>query len=363
MRYGDVPASYEAITPQWLTAILCKDRPGAEVVSFSGGEADDGSSNRRRIFLTYNDAGKQAGLPASVFCKGATQLKNRIMLGFAGTALAEVNFFNWVRSRLDIEAPVAYYAAFDARNYAYIVVMKDLVDTVEFCDDRTELEWDRAVSLVTLLAKFHATFYESTDLGTGRLPYLSWPDFWNNMLAHAPGWEAACDRAFTQAKDVIPPRLFRRQAEIWPATIASVACHDRLPRTLLHSDTHLKNWYVTPQNRMGLADWQILSTGHWSRDFIYGIATALTIENRRAWLNQLLQLYLDKMAELGVPKISLEEALLYCRQQLFTALSFWTITLVPAPGMPPMQPERTALTFIERLTAAIDDLDAVDSFG
>jgi thiamine kinase-like enzyme len=359
---SDVPRTYDAITPQWLTAILCAGTPGAEVISHALGEVDNGSSNRRRIFVTYNAAGQAAGLPPSVFCKAAEKLENRAMLGFAGTSLGEANFFNKIRPRLKIEAPVTHHAAFDPESFAYIVMMHDLRDKAVFCDERTEIDYDKAVNLVTLLAEFHATFLQHEDLGTDRIPYKTWPDFWDNMLTHSKGWETACDTAFVTAKSVIPPRLFARQAEIWPATLASVERHRHLPHTLLHCDVHLKNWYITNDNRMGLADWQILTIGHWSRDLIYAIATTLSVENRRAWGTQLIQLYLDKMAQHGAPPTTLEEALLNCRQQLFSVLAFWTITLVPAPGMPAMQPERTTYRFIERIAAAIDDLDALDSF-
>ena len=69
------------------------------------------------------------------------------------------------------------------------------------------------------------------------------------------------------------------------------------------------------------------------------------------------------MAEHGVPAIDYDEALLCCRQQLLTALAFWTITLRPAQGMPDMQPERTTLEYLRRLTTAMDDLDSLDSFS
>ena len=71
---------------------------------------------------------------------------------------------------------------------------------------------------------------------------------------------------------------------------------------------------------------------------------------------------IDKMAELGVPKISIDDAMLNLRQQSLTALAFWTITLRPAPGMPPMQPESISYEFIKRLVALMDDHDALDAF-
>ena len=66
LTLNDVPGIYEAITAQWLTAVLCRDTPGAEVTSFSIGDRSDGSSNRARIYLTYNEAGQRVAIPARV---------------------------------------------------------------------------------------------------------------------------------------------------------------------------------------------------------------------------------------------------------------------------------------------------------
>lgn len=82
-RAEEVPPSYEAITPEWLTAVLCKGTPGAEVVSHALAFSSDGTSNRQRILLTYNEAGRAADLPPTIFCKGAMSLANRLLQGMA----------------------------------------------------------------------------------------------------------------------------------------------------------------------------------------------------------------------------------------------------------------------------------------
>src|SRR5688572_30018990 len=73
----DLPLRYEAITPEWLTSVLCGKAPGARVVSFRLGPADDGNSNRRRVFVEYNDDPASASLPRQVFCKATHGLANR----------------------------------------------------------------------------------------------------------------------------------------------------------------------------------------------------------------------------------------------------------------------------------------------
>ncbi|MET0545860.1 MAG: phosphotransferase [Caulobacterales bacterium] len=357
----DVPWNYSAITEEWLTAVLCAKVPGARVESFSFKVHEDGSTNRRSIFPVYNDVGAKAGLPTKIFSKALEGLSNRLMLGNAGTAKGEVDFFNLIRPGLTIEVPRTYYAGFDPETYAYIVLFEDIADRALFCDEHTEIDRACAQDMVTLLADFHAKFYNSPAIGTSTLPYRQWEPFWDQMISGLPGWDKTAIRAFERGRRIVPDRLYARKEEFWPATIASVKRHKFLPQTLQHCDVHLKNWYII-DGRMGLADWQIMSVGHWSRDFIYAVSTALTIENRRAWERDLLKLYLERMRKNGVDAGSFDDALLNCRQQLFSALAFWTVVLCPAENMPPMMPEPTALAFLERMLTAIDDLDSLDSF-
>ena len=182
-------------------------------------------------------------------------------------------------------------------------------------------------------------------------------------MAASSQFATCCDQAFGDCEDLMPGRLFARRAEVWEATSRSVARHRELPRTLIHCDVHLKNWYIADTGAMGLSDWQIATVGHWSRDLIYAISTALTVENRRAWEGDLVRLYVELMAERGAPREPLDTVWLCLRQQLMTALAFWTITLRPAPGMPDMQPLRTTREFLRRLLTAIDDHESLDSFS
>src|SRR5262245_63070918 len=64
---AEIPPSVDALTPEWLTAALCKGHPGAWVTSVSTGSGSDGSTSRRALRVDYNDVGQQAGLPTSVF--------------------------------------------------------------------------------------------------------------------------------------------------------------------------------------------------------------------------------------------------------------------------------------------------------
>jgi hypothetical protein len=356
-----LPVSFDDITAQWLTGTLCRDHPGAEVVDFRTEPVEQGTTNRVRLHIVYNAAGAKAGLPTRLFCKASHGLANRITLGLSGAGEAEVNFYNDVRPFVDIEAPRAAFASIDTDTFNSIVILEDLSGAVsEFCTQRTVVTRARVEDQLALLAKVHGAGYCDPRVRHHLGAFTTWVDYFNNTLGF--GLREGSEEGFRRADDLIPPRLHKRHAEVWPATVAAVELNHTLPPTLAHGDVHLKNWYITKTGRMGLSDWQCVSRGHWGRDFGYTIGTALTIEDRRAWERDLLGFYLDHLHAAGGPKVSFDEGWLHYRQQLMTALTWWTITYNPAPGMPDMQPIDTAREFVKRLAAAIDDVESLDSF-
>lgn len=357
----ELPLSFDEMTDEWLTAALCSRTAGAAVVGHRLGPPDTGTSNRRFIYVDYNEAGKAAGLPTALFAKATHDLLNRIVLGVAGGARGEINFYNAIRPHLSIEAPVSVYAKFDTETYNSIVLLEDLTGSVsEFCSQTTRMDFERVCSQLSLLASLHGACYRGGALTASLKQFPTWPEFFGSTLAM--GMKEGSSHGFLAAESVIPSRLFKRFEDVWPATLASVDLHNHLPMTLAHGDVHLKNWYVTNSGVMGLSDWQCCGRAHWSRDVAYAVSTALTVEDRRNWEEELIRFYLDHLHAAGGPLVSLQEGLRHYRQQLLSSLTWWTITLAPAPGMPDMQPKETTLEFIRRISAAIDDLEALNAF-
>lgn len=356
-----LPLSYAEITPEWLTAVLAGDVAGAKVIAHELGEEDEGTSSRRHIFLTWNPAGQAAGLPASVFSKSTMTLESRYLLGMNGGIAAEAVFYNSVLPTLDIRTPTPLFARYDPENFNSIIIMADLADQVTFGSHELDLTLEQARSQLRLLARLHARYIDSPELATTLREFNDWEDYFA-ITVEAAGFGPACARGFTMAREVIPARLYDRTEEVWPATLASVRNHGSLPRTLIHSDVHLKNWYIDADGEMGLNDWQCACRGNWGRDLAYAIATALTPENRRAWERDLVSYYTAELKAAGGPTVDFPTAWRLYRQNLFSALAWWTGTLGQPPEAPKMQPPETAMEFIRRMTAAIDDVDALDSF-
>ncbi|WP_127128918.1 phosphotransferase [Georgenia sp. SYP-B2076] len=356
---GEVPWSVEALTPAWLTDVLCVGVGGATVEDFSVGAADTGSTVRRSVAVRYNDVGRSAGLPEALFARASPGVLNRLSTWMGG--IPEVRFYREVRPALDVEAPVSRYSGADPASGRSFHLMEDLVvgKGATFLMPSAHVSRAEAEQVVDLLADLHGPHFGDARLWGegGWLPHYE--TFMQAMvrLGVRDGHEGARDLAV----DVIPPIVRERWGEIWAQTDKAVAAHASAPRTFLHSDVHLGNWYRTSQGRMGLADWGDICAGHWARDVAYAVATTLAAGDRREWELDLLRRYLDRLRDRFDVRISFDDAWQAYRLQLFTALLMWTPTLVHPPSMPDMQPQDMSLLMIERLTAAIADTGALDA--
>jgi hypothetical protein len=362
-QFDDVPCTPYAVTPEWLTAVLCGKVPGAVVTHVEVKPASAGTHERHQLKVSYNEEGRRAGLPVSIFTKSLPSIVTRMIGGFNGTARVEGSFFTQIRPQLEIEAPLCYHSAYDRRTFAAIHLLEDLVATksATFCNHKTYVTRAMADDMIDLLAALHGRFYGDPTLAERYRWLASYPR-WFTIGAAKMGTEYYTRKAFDAAAHVIPADVMARRDNVWPATMRALALHDSEPQGLIHSDVHIGNWYRTGAGQMGLCDWQCLSRGHWSRDFAYAVTASLTPDNRRSWERALLARYVERFAEKTGVKPDFDLSFLRYRQQIVHALAMWTITLCHSPLLPNMQPEDTTLTMIERMTTAMADLDALDSF-
>jgi len=361
--FDDVPCTPYAVTAEWLTAVLCNKTPGAIVTQVDVKPASAGTHERHQLKVSYNEEGRRAGLPVSIFTKSLPSIVTRMIGGFNGTARVEGSFFTQIRPELEIEAPLCYHSAYDRRTFAAIHLLEDLVATksATFCNHKTYVTRAMADDMIDLLASLHGRFYGDPTLAERYRWLASYPR-WFTIGAAKMGTEYYTRKAFDAAAHVIPAEVLARRDEVWPVTMRALALHDSEPQGLIHSDVHIGNWYRTDAGQMGLCDWQCLSCGHWTRDFAYAVTASLTPDNRRSWERELLARYIERFAEKTGITPDFDLSFQRYRQQIVHALAMWTITLCHSRLLPNMQPEDTTLTMIERMTTAMADLDALDSF-
>jgi len=360
---AEIPPSVEALTPEWLTAALCKGYPGAWVTEVSTSSGSDGSTTRRVLRIDYNDVGRAAGLPTSVFSKSTPKFTSRAVTVPAAALEYEALFYDRIRPGLDIDAPHGYYLAVDNRSGRSMFLMEDVAASrgVVFGDPTKHyIDRTRAEAIVSTLATLHGKLWESPrfagDLAAVK-DTVRWQIDVNDTIAFPKRTAIGFDRA-----EAVFPSVFRnRRNDIFAALMTSLELHGSAPTTLLHSDVHSRNWYLTPDGGMGLYDWQLLSRGSWAMDVAYALSSALTVEDRRAWERELITLYIDRLSAAGGPRLSADDAWLTYRQQPFHGLVFWLYTIGAGRMQPAMQPDEVSLANLERMTNMIVDLDSFDA--
>src|SRR6266849_8730499 len=204
----DVPCSPSAITVEWLTAVLCEKHPGAMVTQVEIKPASAGTHERHRLILTYNEAGRYAGLPGLIFTKSLPSIVTRMIGGFNGTARVEGNFYTQIRPQLEIEAPLCYHSAYDRRTFAAIHLLEDMVAAkgATFCNHKTYVSRAMADDMIDLLASLHSRFYGDPSLGERYRWLASYPR-WFTIGAQKMGTEYYTRKAFDAAAHVIPAEV------------------------------------------------------------------------------------------------------------------------------------------------------------
>jgi aminoglycoside phosphotransferase (APT) family kinase protein len=133
--------------------------------------------------------------------------------------------------------------------------------------------------------------------------------------------------------------------------------------TYLHGDLHIANTYVSREGRMGVADWHVGLKGSWAHDYAYLLATALDVEDRRAWEHDLLDFYLERLAAAGGQALPREKAWRAYRQATLYPYFAWVYTLGRSRLQPNFQPDEVSLTMLARISTTIDDLDSLGAVG
>ncbi|WP_197519440.1 phosphotransferase [Mycobacterium sp. E2327] len=188
------------------------------------------------------------------------------------------------------------------------------------------------------------------------------PYVWQQALNTRAGCDLGGITAFRWLTAEIPAELRSRKSEVRAALMHSLALNARQPKTLLHQDTHPRNWFQVPDGSVCLYDWQAIAKGNWALDVSYALSSVLDIEDRRNWERELLELYLDELGANGGSPPSHGEAWLAYRQQLVHGLIFWAYTSA-VNRFREVHPEDVTRAIVARTAQAMVDLETLDALG
>ena len=131
------------------------------------------------------------------------------------------------------------------------------------------------------------------------------------------------------------------------------------PQTVIHGDTHIGNLF-DDHGVTGFLDWGLVVVSTALRDVSYFLNMCLSVEDRRAYDADLIRHYLDVRSTLGGESISFDEAWKAHRLQA-AYLAPASCQIVTFPEDVTDRRKRFAAAFLERASAAIEDLESRDA--
>lgn len=359
-----VPRAFDEVTAEWLTLVLQRDHPGVEVRTATVDPHMGHKPNKARVHLTYNDRGKELGLPPTLVVKGTfngTTSRGPI-IDFAN--MAELVSYRDVVPKIDINSPRLIYQNWEAEpSESVVMLFEDMRERnpTYFPNGFATLSYGQAAALLKGMACFQAQTWNSpafeaggewgpgTPVGeTARLIRSLYFD----ILPRSEHWTTS----ILSPRGAAMPRILRdpdRMEAGWQRLLPML---DRHAKVMVHGDEHLGNLAVEPDGTPIFYD--MLARGEpWPLGIVRFLIPTLDILDRRAWEKSLLAGYLADLASFGADVPSFEEAWLAYRASAICTLMIWL------NNSSTWQPEATNTANAARAAAAVLDHDSFGLLG
>jgi hypothetical protein len=349
-----IPADWDDVTAEWMTAVLARRFPGIEVTGLDLVWRSDGSNRRARFALRHAaDVG-----PDVVFVKA--EGAHREVHARNGNLFNEPELFA-AGLPLAVDLPLPYHVVIDRPALDYIIVMEDVTgrggDPRDATRPMTVAQVERGVRD---LARLHSTYW---GLSPRSHPVLGWLQTWEPTEGWQAGLRPRIPVGLERSADVLPAEVAALPAgELLRLWVRAVLTYRTGALTLLHADAHIGNTYVLPDDRVGFLDWQVCRRGNWSQDLAYFVVGALTVEDRRAGEHRLLEAYADALEVPVDERPTRDEVWLRYRASHAYGLAIWLSTL----GTDGYQRREVSHALAERYAAAFADGEscaALDGLG
>ena len=336
------PELAEILQPHWLTAALGEEFPGIQVTKVTPGPVVSRVSTNAR-FRIECAAGLPPGLVPDLCLKSYFGPQAPLA---RQTGAAEAAFYRDLASRTGVRTLRAVFAGVDPGPRQGILITEDVIaQGATFLDATASYSPDQAAESLRQLARLHArTWGAPTARAAGWLK----PRLESHTISRGiPEISANFDSDLGQgvpAEVRDPGRLFSAYQELAAVTGATPVW------SVIHGDAHVGNLYLDGQGRPSLVDWQLVQRGPWYLDVGYHIASALTVEDRRAHEQDLVRHYLAELGGAGIEPPSEPAVRVGLQLGILHGFYLWGITQLVA------RPITGAL--LNRLGTAAADHDA-----
>ncbi len=298
---NEMPLQVDDLSVEWLQSAMAPHLGEAKLSAFEPqiigvGEGFMGQLARVKLVYEEEAEGADAG-PDSLIAKFASPMQEtRDMARDQNLYQREICFYRDIGDDIGVPIPQCYYSLMNDETYQFVLLLEDLApgepsDQVEGTDRETSRE------VIEQFAKLHAKWWNSDKIeeyGWARwllneMPLQDSLALLDKSLADV---EAGKFDAYPEMKRLMP--LLRPLFRVEP--------QPPFPFSLTHGDLRSDN-IIRPTEaggRFAIIDWQLCGKGDPINDIVRWLVQSITIEDRRATEQELLQLYYDRLVENGV---------------------------------------------------------------
>jgi Ecdysteroid kinase-like family len=298
-----IPVTIDNVDADWLSQVL-----GAEVVSATMDRIGEGVGlvgELGRLSLTYADP--SCDLPATMIAKTHTRATDMLPIAvFYGLYTTEVGFYQDAASRFGVRTPKCFYADVSAEGTQCIILLEDLAGGLAL-DQIVGCPIDKAEVVIDALAAMHAGGWNNEALKD-----IPWLRPFNNPAYLSVGDQirGGLPNVLTRYPDL--PEDAVEAARLMGEHIGSMYnwAVDNQPMTISHTDLRLDNLFfdLPDGSPLAILDWQLTVRASGSFDVSYFVCQSLTVEDRRAHEQRLVQRWVDGLIAHGVTDYSFEQA-------------------------------------------------------
>lgn len=300
-----IPAQATDITASWLNEKLGEDF--GEIASVRCEHIGEGVGVLGEVARLHLDYVEGATGPPTVVAKCQSLFADNIFISMAmGFYAREVNFYNELAAELDMRVPHCWVAEVAPEGAPFVLMLEEITDAraIDQIEGANRADTE---TIIRTIARLHARFWDNDALMA-----LDWLPPMNNDLYKGASMlvEANFPEFEEKWADRLPAEVMQWCHALTPryAEMVDWFAAER-PQTYAHTDVRADNFLFggsAGEDTVVTLDFQ-LSTRHigvW--DIANFLGASITIENRRAWQEELLALYHSTLEDLGVTGYSLD---------------------------------------------------------
>jgi len=209
----------------------------------------------------------------------------------------ETRFYQELAADSSISVPDCYHAEFDNDSGEFVLLLEDLVG-LEEGDELAGCSLEQAANVVQSLARLHAARWNDHRVST--LQWLVGPDSPSSTATGLQNiYVDAWQKTSNTLAEIYPAETYKIADRLGPGLASVLRTAETGNQALNHGDAHLGNTFFRGDEAV-FVDWQNVMVTSPALDIAYFVQGSLPVETRRANERDLLDIYMDTLAENGV---------------------------------------------------------------